>query len=117
MCEITVTLHGTRTIVSMDSGFCVTVGILHLHENGVYRQSLIKKKEYWSKGCLGAYIDIYMEGKPLVFVKTLRQYRGGIPFNIHCNIYDRFITKLISTHRLPNEVPDHSTNRKKMGRG
>ena len=80
MCEMTVPLHGTWEIVSMDSGFCVTVGILHLHEHGVYGQSLIKKQKYWPKGCPGAQIDSYMEGKPLGFVKTLRQDMGGDTF-------------------------------------
>ena len=72
MCEMTVPLHGMGEIVSMDSGFCVIVGILHLHEHGVYGQVLIKKRKYWRKGCPGAQIDSYMEGKPLVLVKTLR---------------------------------------------
>ena len=40
MCEI---IQSTGEIVSTDSGFCVTVGILHLHEHGVYGQLLIKK--------------------------------------------------------------------------
>ena len=43
MCEMTVPLHGTGKIVSTDSGFCVTVGILHLHEHSVYGKLLIKQ--------------------------------------------------------------------------
>ena len=43
ICEITVPLHGTGEILSTDSGFCVTVGIFHLHEHGVYGKSLINK--------------------------------------------------------------------------
>ena len=77
MCEMTFPLHVTGEIVSMESGFCVTVGILHLHEHSVYGQSLIKKRKHWTKGCPGAQIDSYMEGKPLGFVKTLRQDMGG----------------------------------------
>ena len=46
MCEMTVPIHGTGKIVSMDSGFCVTSGILHLHDLGVFGQSLIKKRKY-----------------------------------------------------------------------
>ena len=49
--------------------------------------------------------------KLLGFVKTLRQDMGVIPFNIHCTRDDRFVTKLMNTHRLINEVPDHSTYR------
>ena len=101
----------------MDSGFCVTVGILHFHKHGVYGQSLIKKRNYWPKGCPGAQIDSYMEGKPLGSVKTLSQDMGVLPFNINCTIYDRFFTKLMSTHGILNGVPNHSTYRQKMGIG
>ena len=76
MCEMILTLHGTGKIVSTGSGFCVTVGILHLHEHGVYGQLLIKKQKYWTKGCPGAQIDSYMEGKTLGFIKNLRQDTG-----------------------------------------
>ena len=111
MCEMALYLHGTGEILSMDSGFCVTVVILHLHEHSVYGQSLIKKRKYCPKGCPEAQIDSYMDGKPLVFVKTLRQDMAGLPFNIHCARDERFVTKLMSTHGLLNEVPDHSTYR------
>ena len=46
MCEMTVPIHSTGKIVLMDSDFCVTVGILHLHDLGVFGQSLIKKRKY-----------------------------------------------------------------------
>jgi hypothetical protein len=115
MCEMTEPIHGTGKIVSMDSGFCVTVGILHLHELGVFGQSLIKKRKYWPKGCPGDQIDKYFEGKPLGFTKTLRQDMDGIPFNIHCTRDDRFVTKMMSTHGLLSEVSDHTTWRKKDG--
>ena len=58
-----------------------------------------------------------MEGKPLGFFKTFRQDMGGITLNIHCNRYDRFVTKLMSIHGILNEVPNHPTYRKKMGSG
>ena len=51
MCEITVPIHGTGKIVTMDSGFCVTAGILHLHDLGLFGQSLTKKRKYWPTGC------------------------------------------------------------------
>ena len=56
-----------------------------------------------------------MEGKPLGFVKTLRQDMGGVPFNIHYTRDDRFSTELMSTHRLLNELPDHYTYWQKDG--
>ena len=113
MCEMTEPIHGTGKIVSMDSGFCVTVGILHLHDFGVYGQSLIKKRKYWPKWVPGDAIDAYFEGKPLGFVKTYRQMIEGIPFNVHCTRDDRFVTKMMSTHGLLTEVEDHTTYRQK----
>ena len=56
-----------------------------------------------------------MEGKPLGLVKTLRQDIGGVPFNIHCTRDDRFVTKLMSTYRILNKVPNHSTYQQKNG--
>ncbi|KAL7525460.1 hypothetical protein ACHAXR_001013, partial [Thalassiosira sp. AJA248-18] len=115
MCEMTEPIHGTGRIVSMDSGFCVTVGILHLHDLGVYGQSLIKKRKYWPKHVPGKQIDDYFEGKELGFTKTLRQEIDGIPFNVHCTRDDRYVTKMMSTHGLLEEVADHKTYRQKDG--
>ena len=44
MLEMTEPIHGSGKIVSMDCGFCVTAGILALHDNGVYGQVLTKKR-------------------------------------------------------------------------
>jgi len=46
MLEMTKPIHNTGRVVSMDSGFCVTAGILAMHDHGVYGQSLIKKRRY-----------------------------------------------------------------------
>ena len=43
MLEITNHVHHTGKVVSMDSGFCVLVGIIATQNFGVYGQSLIKK--------------------------------------------------------------------------
>ena len=43
MLEMTKTIHHTYKVVSMDSGFCVSVGIIAMHNFGVYGQYLINK--------------------------------------------------------------------------
>ncbi len=43
MLEMTKQIHNTGKIVTMYSGFCVTVGMLALHDAGVFGQALIKK--------------------------------------------------------------------------
>ena len=46
MCEMILPLHETREIVSMYSGFCVTVVIIHLHTHSVYGKLLTKNRKY-----------------------------------------------------------------------
>ncbi len=44
MLEMTKQIHNTGKVVTMDSCFCVTVGILALHDAGVFGQALIKTR-------------------------------------------------------------------------
>ncbi|KAL7478170.1 hypothetical protein ACHAW6_003948 [Cyclotella cf. meneghiniana] len=51
MLDMTLPIHGTGKIASIDSGFCVSAGILALHDKEVFGQALIKKQSrYWPKG-------------------------------------------------------------------
>ena len=74
-----------------------------------------KRESIGRMGAPGANIDSYMYGKPLGFVKTLRQDIGVLPFNTHCTRDDRFVTKLMSTHGLLNKVPDYPNYQNKYG--
>ena len=75
MLEITKPVHHTGKVVSMDSGFCVSVGIITMRNFGVYGQSLIKKRRYWLKNVPGDAVDSYFENKELGSAKTFRQVR------------------------------------------
>ena len=44
MLEMTEPIHGTGKVVSMDSGFCVSAGILAMHSVGVFGEALVKKR-------------------------------------------------------------------------
>ena len=57
MLEMTKPVHHTGKVVSMDSGFFVSVGIISMHNCGVYGQSLIKKRRYWPNNIPGDAID------------------------------------------------------------
>ena len=62
MLKMTKPIHNSGKIVTMDSGFCVTMGILVMHDHGVYRQSLIKNRgSYWSRGLPGNAIDHHFQ--------------------------------------------------------
>ena len=44
MVRMTCNLWHTGKVITMDSGFCVSLGIVQLHLKGVYGQALIKKR-------------------------------------------------------------------------
>ena len=54
-------LYVTEKVLVMDSGFCVSRGIVELEQKGGYGASLIKKKNYWTKGVPGDAIDAHFE--------------------------------------------------------
>ena len=92
----------------MDSGFCVTTGILAMHDHGVYGQALIKKRgRYWPKGVPGDAIDEHFKDKELGETSTLTQKIDGHDFLIHCQKEDKYVTKIMSTHGLISPVSEH----------
>ena len=109
MLEMTNHVHHTGKVVSMDSGFFVSVGIIAMHNFGVYGQSLIKKQRYWLKKVPGYAINSYFTNKELGSSKTFRQVFDGKPFLVHFHKEDRYMTKIMSTHGLINEIPTHKT--------
>ena len=51
-------IHLTGKIVTHDSCFCMTAGILELHKFGIYGQALIKQwSRYWPCNVPGNFID------------------------------------------------------------
>ncbi len=71
---------------TMDSGFCVSMGIVELEARlGVYGQALIKQRgKNWPKGVPGTLIDMYFHDNPLGYCKTLRVEFNGNLLYIHC---------------------------------
>ena len=91
-------IHGTRKVVTGDSGFCITQGVLDLHSIGGFGQFLIKKQRYWPKVVPGDYIDQHMSGKALGATEMFVQVFNGIQFYIHCTCDHDCITKIMSLH-------------------
>ena len=105
--EMTEPIHGTGKVVTGNSGFCVTQGILDLHAIGVFGEFLIKKQRYWPKGVPGDYIDQHMSGKKLGATETFVKVLNGIQFYIHCTWDCDYVTKNISLHGVLDEIQDH----------
>ena len=70
---------------TMDSGFCVSKGIVEMYEKlGVFGQALIKKHgENWPKGVPGDLIDEHFADKPIGYCETLHVEIEGKQMFIH----------------------------------
>ena len=107
--DMTEPIHGTGKIVTGDSGFCVAVGVTALQKHGVHGQFLIKKRKYWPKHVPGDYIDNYMGMKQLGHTETFVHLVEGQRFLVHCTKDRDYITKIMSTHGVLEEIQDHPT--------
>ena len=60
-------------VVIMDSGFCVTKGLVELWKKGVSGAALIKKRIYWPANIKGYAIDSHFDSKEVVNVDAVKQ--------------------------------------------
>ena len=96
MLEMSEPIHGSGRVVTHDSGFCVTAGILALHDAGVFGQALIKKRgRYWPVNVPGDQIDDHFAEMSIGETDTLQQTIDGKNFLIHCTKDDGYVTKIM----------------------
>ena len=105
--DMTESHHHTWKVVTGDSGFCVAQGVTALHHHGVHGQFLIKKQRYWPKHIPGDYINVHMKAKPLGTTEMFVQELGGLQFFVHCTQDADYITKIMSTQGVLDEIWDH----------
>ena len=77
----------------MDSGFCVSKGIVELEAKlGMYGQALIKKcGQYWPKGVPGDAIDEHFATKEIGATKTWKTEFKGKTMMIHCMEEEKYV--------------------------
>eukprot|EP00804_Cyclotella_cryptica_P026432 CCRYP_008103-RA/>CCRYP_008103-RA protein AED:0.33 eAED:0.33 QI:0/0/0/1/0/0/2/0/223 len=81
------------------SRFCVSAGILALHDKGVYEHSLIEKRwRYWPRGVRGDDINNHFEPKAVSEFDCYQQEIDGKKFLIHCHKEEKYVCKIMSTH-------------------
>ncbi len=107
--EMTEPIHCTGKVVTGGSGFCVTKGVLALHDAGVFGQFFINKRKYWPNGVPGDYNDNYMSSKPLGHTETFVQEIEGKRFFVHCTKDRDYVTKIMSSHGVLDKIQDHAT--------
>ncbi len=99
-------------VVTIDSGFSVSKGILAMREEGVFGEALIKPRG-WGLPVMvpGRYIDEYFSDKKIGYFETLEQIVNGVKFFIHCQKEENYVTKIMSCHDVLNQVENHETLR------
>ena len=112
MMAMTKPIHGRGCVVIGDSGFCVKDGVLACHRAGVYFQAYVKKRRAWPKGVPGDHIDAHFDGPDLGYCETLVQEIDGVRFLVHCCRDSKYVSKIMSTHGMLDEIQDHKTWRK-----
>ena len=107
-------IFGTGKCVVLDSGFCVSKGIVALEAKGVYAGALIKKHKYWPKGVPGApAIDRHFANKEVGDVDMVEvmteEGPQGKPFKIFCFKEPDYIMKIMATWMTLDELPEANT--------
>ena len=69
-------------VVIMDSGFCVTKGLVDLHKKGVLGAALIKKHRYWSANIKGDTTDAHFSSKEVGNVDAAKQVEYGVAYHV-----------------------------------
>jgi hypothetical protein len=115
--DTTEPIHHTGKVVMGNSSFCVALGVAALHQQGVHGQFLIKKRRSWPKHVPGDFINQYMMAKPFGTTETFVQELGGLHFFVHCTCDADYVTKIMSTHGVLEEIQDHPTWRLLTGNG
>jgi hypothetical protein len=111
MCRMMEPIKRTGKACTMDSGFCVSKGIVELEAKlGVLGQALIKKRgRYWPKGVPGDMIDQHFADKEIGYSKTLEMMFKEKTMFIHCMKEKKYVTKFMSTFGTLDEVQTHGT--------
>ena len=64
----------------MDSGLCVTKGLVDLRKKGVFVSVLIKKRRYWPVNIKGDAIDSHFASKEVDNVYSVKQVEDGVDY-------------------------------------
>ena len=114
MCRMHEPLRRQGKASTMDSGFCVSKGIVELEAKlGVYGQALIKKRgRYWPKGVPGDAINEHFATKEIGASETWKTEYEGKTMMIHCMKEEKYVAKFMATFGTLDEVAAHKTFRR-----
>ena len=98
-------------VVIMDSGFCVTKGLMQLQNKGVFVAALIKKRRYWPANIKGDAIDAHFVSKEVGTVYAVKQVEYGVAYHVFFMKDPDYIMKLMKTYGTLDPM-DKRTQRK-----
>ena len=98
-------------VVIVDSGFCVTKGLVDLRKKGVFGSELIKKRRYWPENIKCDAIDSQFALKEVGNVDAVKKVEDGVDYHIFCMKEPDYVMKLMTTYETL-ETTDKRTRRK-----
>ena len=99
----------------MDSGFCVTKGLVELRKKGVFGAAIIKKRRYLPANIKGGSIDAHFSLKEVGNVDAVKQVEDGLAYHVFCMKMPDYVMKLMTTYGILE--PTDKRKRRKFKRG
>ena len=84
MLRCTRPIWNCANVVIMDSGFCVTKGLVDLRKKGVFEAEIINKHRYWPVNIKGGAIDYNLASKEVINVYAVKQVEDGVAYHVFC---------------------------------
>ena len=98
-------------VVIMDSGLCVTKGLVELWKKEVFGAALIKKHRCWPENIKGDAIDDQFASKEVGNVYAVKQVEYEVAYHVFCMKYIDYVMTLMTTYGTLDPM-DKSTRKK-----
>ena len=99
----------------MDSGSCVTKGLVGLRKKLLFGAALIKKRRYWPENIKGDAIDAHFASKEVGNVDTVKQVEYGVDYCVSFMKEPDYVMKLMTKYGTLE--PTDKRTRRKFKRG
>ena len=99
----------------MDSGFCVTKGLLELRKKGLFGPAINKKRRYWRENIKGDSIDAHFASKEVGNVDSAKQLEDGVYYHVFCMKDPDYVMKLMTTYGTLEPMDKRARRKFKRG--
>lgn len=102
--RLTKSIHGTGSLVVMDSGFCVVKAITELKRVSVFSSAMIKKRRYWPRYIKGDEIKEYFQDKEVGYFNAIKASIEGTEFHVYGMKEPDYVLFFMTTYGTGNWV-------------